>query len=362
MATAATAAVAASPNRKPVVDVFGVDDPLFQRTQVTLYPPSPSTPKPLPGFKFRAEQLLRLILWASAGAAGNNPFGMPRKRNLWVYGPTGCGKTQLIMEFAARVGRPLFSVQCTSDMDMAKINGSWVLCSPPGGGSPEMTYVKGNALNGYGTKNAIILFDEIDILPPDTLVALHDMLDGRDVVIDETGERINMADGVIIAATANTNGRGDVGGAGGNASVYKGTRTLNAATIERFNVLQATYLDEPSEIDLLLKEVGVTQTVAETMVRLANQIRRRFVGANDDPSVDPTDKTRRVRPLEFTISTRNLLNWAMNFQLLASMGMVHAEAFKSALCMTVLDFGSAADRQAVLDAWDNICNTTVKGT
>jgi len=89
------------------------------------------------------------------------------------------------------------------------------------------------------------------------------------------------------------------------------------------------------------------ETAATAMAKLASSLRSRFVGLNEDAGANG-------EPLEFTITTRNLLNWGLTHRLLMATGLDSTNAFKEGLSMTLLDFGTGAERKAVLDAWENI--------
>jgi cobaltochelatase CobS len=121
----------------------------------------------------------------------------------------------------------------------------------------------------------------------------------------------------------------------------------NIASLDRFFVINATYLSEAEEKELLEKQVKVPPSAATAMASLAAKIRSQFMGLNEDAGANG-------EPLEFTITTRNLLNWGMAWQLLTVTGMDPQSAFKESLNMTLLDFGTTAERKAVLDAWDTI--------
>ncbi|WP_432263239.1 AAA family ATPase [Cupriavidus sp. TMH.W2] len=373
--------------RKTIDEVFGVDGALFKAngtqstTTVRVFERNGDTPAMIDGFVFQPDTLRRVMVWMASGTLPETFAKAKMKRNLMVFGPTGCGKTALISQICARTGRSMFRYQCSEDSEAAQMFGSWKLCRPllteevaaedqgiiekgftgvaraierlavsmkrVTGVGPEMTFVDGPVLRWARTPNSILLLDEFDQLPPSVAMSLNGALDGDDILVPETGERVKLAPGCLIVATGNTNGRGSAGGNGGSAALYKGVKRQNIASLDRFFVINAGYLSEPEEKALLQGQVGMAEKAAEAMAKLATSVRGRFLGLNEDAGANG-------EPLEFTITTRNLLNWGLTHRLLMAMGLDSTNAFKEGLRMTLLDFGSNAERQAVLDAWDNI--------
>ncbi|AZG12233.1 MoxR family ATPase (plasmid) [Cupriavidus pauculus] len=365
---------AAAIERKSIDAVFGVDGGAFRAhgsqstTTIRVFAANDDTPDVIEGFAFQPDTLRRILVWMASGALPNNFTKATMKRNLLIYGPTGCGKTALISQVCARTGRSMFRYQCSEDSEATQLFGTYKLCKVPQNAerqeveaeasaapqqasalsaTPEMVFVDGPVLRWARTPNSILLLDEFDQLPPSVAMSMNGVLDGDDILVPETGERVKIAAGCLIVATGNTNGRGSAGGNGGSASLYKGVKRQNIASLDRFFVVNATYLSVEEEIALLQDQVGMPETAATAMAKLASSLRSRFVGLNEDAGANG-------EPLEFTITTRNLLNWGLTHRLLMATGLDSTNAFKEGLSMTLLDFGTGAERKAVLDAWENI--------
>lgn len=326
--------------------VFNTKSAFFDKMQTKVFPATKHTPAIKP-YKFNEENLTRLILWAAAAGLPAGYFGAEMKRNMYVFGPTGCGKTRLAEAFASRTGRSLFHFQCSKETTLSDLFGSWKL----GGKDEGMQWVYGKVCQWAKQPNSILLLDEWDQVLPETAMGLNGVLDGAPIILDQTGEIIPISPGCMVIATGNTNGRGSAGGRGGSAAVYKGTQKMNIATLDRFNVIYETYMAEQDEADLLVELTRADNVSAKAMASLAAKIRANFIGLNEDAGAGGM-------AFAFTISTRNVLNWSMNFNLLKQMGRKAEDAFIEALRMTVLDFAPKDEAAAILSTWSNIVGPT----
>lgn len=331
---------------KTAKEVFGTTSPFFENMQIKVFPATPHTPV-VGHFKFKESSLTRLMLWAAAANLPAGYFGAEMKRNMYTFGPSGCGKTKLVEAFASRTGRPIFREQCSKETTLSDLFGSWKLCGKDQG----MKWVYGKVCQWAKTPNAILLLDEWDQVPADVAMGLNGVLDGAPIHLDQTDEIIKIAPGCMIMATGNTNGRGSAGGQGGSAAIYKGTQKMNFANQDRFNVMFETYLTEQDEIDLLVKETNASPLAAKAMASLAAKIRANFIGLNEDAGAGGM-------AFQFTITTRNVLNWSMNFKLLTGFGKKPEDAYVEALKMTVLDFASKDEASAILGTWSSIMGTS----
>jgi cobaltochelatase CobS len=327
---------------KDAKDVFETTSSFFDKMKTKIFPATHHTPAIKP-FKFNETNLTRLILWAAAANLPADFFGAEMKRNMYVFGPTGCGKTRMAQAFAARTGRSLFRVQCSKETTLSDLFGSWKLCGKDQG----MTWVYGKVCQWAKQPNSILLLDEWDQVPADVAMGLNGVLDGAPIHLDQTNEIIQISPGCMIMATGNTNGRGSAGGQGGSAAVYKGTQKMNIANQDRFNVMFETYLSEAEETDLLVKLTNTPIVSAKAMAKLAAQVRANFIGLNEDAGA-------AGMAFQFTITTRNVLNWAMNVNLLSQMGKKVEEAYVEALRMTVLDFAQKDEASSILSTWSTI--------
>lgn len=337
--------------RRLVGDVFDAPNHPLAKSVIRILAGEDWVPKPAPHYKINGDVLTRVLIWASAGNLPEGLFGAQMKRSIYAYGPSGAGKTMLFKQFCALTKRPLIRHKCESETTRSMLIGCYKLATPPAPeGSdpsvyraPEMRWVDGPILTWARTPNAVLLLDEIDRLEADVFAGIQDILDENDILVPETGEKVSISKGCLVAATGNTNGRGQTGGKGGSATVYRGARTQNIATLDRFFTLYLTYMSEEEEVDHLVKTTKIPLAIAKAMAQLATIIRNSFIGMDESAGVE-TSMT-----LDFTLTTRNLENWAMTYMLMKGQGLKSHDALNESMRMTFLDFSSQADQSAIIE-------------
>jgi cobaltochelatase CobS len=158
---------------------------------------------------------------------------------LWITGLAGNGKTSMIEQACAMVGREFVRVNFTAETDEGDLIGSMRLEN----GDTKFT-------DGPVTKalrnGAILLLDEVDVAGSNKVLALQSVLEGKGVLIKATGEYVKPKEGFNIFATSNTKGRGSDDGK------FIGTNIMNAAFLDRFHaMLYQAYPDKETETKIL---------------------------------------------------------------------------------------------------------------
>jgi MoxR-like ATPase len=194
---------------------------------------------------------------------------------LWLGGPKGTGKTQALVQFAARTGRPVTRINFHKYSTQEEYIGATGLEAGSTGFKP------GPFLMAYTTPGAVIILDEISNADPGELAPLNGLLEpGAAITIG--GQVWRRALGVIIAACDNTLTVGDASGR------YAGTREMNAALGERFTRIVPThYLPRDAEVDALIRHTGCTQTLAGHVIDAIALVRSRVDTGDviDAPSI-----------------------------------------------------------------------------
>lgn len=260
---------------KPISEVFGIEAPASISIEVRDAG-HPMVPAANPDYMFRKDLLSDILAWMR-GASGADP--------LYLVGPTGSGKSSLITQVAAQLGIPLYVVSCHERMEIPELFGRYVVRSG------TMTWEDGPFIRGLkDPAGAWILLDEADTLDPGTFIGLNALLEGRSIIIPETGEVVEpLRHGARIVFAGNTAGNGDASG------LYQATKRQNLASMGRFMVLQVGYADPAEESKALEKAVPtIPEPIREKMVALAGEVRKLFVGGQ----------------IEVTMCTRSLVRWA----------------------------------------------------
>lgn len=173
---------------------------------------------------------------------------------LLLKGPTGCGKTRFVEHMAACLNRPLYTVACHDDLSAADLIGRYLLR----GGETE--WVDG-PLTRAVREGAICYLDEVVEARKDVTVVLHPLTDNRRTLpIDRTGEELKAPREFMLVASYNP----------GYQNILK---RLKPSTRQRFLSISFTFPDAATETAVIVRESGLPEERAASLVRLAGHIR-----------------------------------------------------------------------------------------
>jgi MoxR-like ATPase len=204
-------------------------------------------------------------------------------QNVRLLGPHGCGKTELAIQFAARLKMPLLIMDCANLREARDWFGY------KGAKDGTVYWHESQFVRAVTAGNHVILLDELNRANPHLLNTLMPLLDARRFTyLEEKGDKICVGPGTVFFASMNE-------GAG-----YTGTSSLDRAIRDRFpRVIEMSYLGEKDEIKLLMRRVGIDEDIATRLVGMANKIRQ--------------DSTGLSATLTESMSTRQLIAAAHDF-------------------------------------------------
>jgi len=221
--------------------------------------PHPYVPPINPNYQFDPKAL-RALLWAIA-----------KGQNAVLVGPTGCGKTTMVMNVAGHLGRPFFRIPVHGEMRKRDMIGGFKQVTTERGS--ETQWFDGVLTKAIGMP-AIVDLDEIDRADPDLQYVAHQAYERQGITILDDGGRFIAphADHAIIA-TANTKGRDD----GENA--YGLRQEMSEATRDRFPFwINCSYMDKEQEMVAILGDCpGLPRDSAERVISFANLMRNAFI-------------------------------------------------------------------------------------
>ncbi len=233
-------------NRFIIAETFGVKAPRGLSVEGFADTTHPQIPVKKP-YVFREQ--LRDVLAFLAEPAGDG---------LLLTGPTGAGKTSLVLQVAARLNWPVQEVTCHGRMELSDLIGQFLLTEG------ETRFVHG-PLSVAAHEGHLLVLNEMDVMDAAELAGLNDIVEGAPLVIAANGgEVIRPHAKFRVIATGNSAGSGDTSG------LYQGVLRQNLAFLDRFRVVQ-----------------------------VANEVRRLFLGQADTG-----------QELTVTLSTRTLVRWA----------------------------------------------------
>lgn len=193
-----------------------------------------------------------------------------------LVGETGCGKTSVVRELAAKHKRTFSRFNMTGETSVDEFVGKYTLINS------ETVWQDGILIKAMKEGHWLVV-DEINVALPEVLLIMNSLLDDDRAVtlVNHDGERIECHDNFRFFGTMNP------------TDEYAGTKELNKAFLSRFGmVLEMSYPSAEVETRILT-EAGVDEKYAPKMVDFATHTRR----------------LKKEGKLFYTCSTRDLLHW-----------------------------------------------------
>lgn len=184
-----------------------------------------------------------------------------QKINTMMVGPTGTGKTELVMLAAKSLG-----IECTI-FDMGSmydpISGMLGVHRLKKGGESVFDYAE---FTKAVSKPGVVLLDELSRAPVTTLNILFPCLDSRKTLpVEMAGgdnlRAIKVHPECVFFATANI------------GAEYTGTMSMDRALVDRFFPLELDYIPENEEQKLLIQRYSIKNADAKNISSVANNVR-----------------------------------------------------------------------------------------
>ncbi|GMU20514.1 MAG: hypothetical protein AMXMBFR13_06110 [Phycisphaerae bacterium] len=240
---------------------------------------------------------------------------------VFLYGPSGTGKSALVKQIAATVKRPVRRVSLNGETSVGDFIGHWTINR-----DKETVFVKG-ILPQAMLEGFILQMDEVDAMQPEVGFILQQILEPHGhLLLTDTGEEIIPHADFRLVATANTLGFGSDDG------LYSsGTRVLNFSWLDRWDVVvHIDYLPDKQEAELLhSRHPAIKKDLLKCMVKAAGDLRRAH--ANEE--------------LTTVLTTRRLLALCAR--------LARGNEFPRALAVCVLNKVPEEDRKVIAETFDH---------
>jgi nitric oxide reductase NorQ protein len=228
-----------------------------------------------------------------------------------MVGPQGCGKTEMARWLAATHGLPWLKVNCPAIQDPRDWFG-WMTVR-----DGETIYQPTALSQAIEHGDCVVFFDELNRLHTSLWGPLYGLLDDTNQVwVDQLGRHLHLRPGTIVIAAMNEGSQ--------NIGVF----LQDAALMERFVRIEASFLPPDREAEMLVKRTGVPAGTARALVEVATLARRQAVG--DDAS------------LPWQVSTRSLIRTAE----LVQAGLTAREAFEMTVTLRLPTEGALSSPRA----------------
>ena len=228
--------------------------------------------------------------------------GFLYNKKVIVHGYHGTGKSTHITQVAARLNWPCVRINLDSHISRIDLIGKDAIVIKDG---KQITEFKEGILPWSFQNPVALCVDELDAGRPDVMFVMQRILesDGSFTLLDKN-KIVKQNKYFRLFATANTIGLGDTTG------LYSGTNTINAASMDRWEILTSlNYLSLEKEMEIVLaKNKNLNNPKGKekvsSMIKVASLTRKGFMAGD----------------ISTVMSPRTVLNWASNSQIFSDYG------------------------------------------
>ena len=154
--------------------------------------------------------------------------------NVMLVGPAGCGKTHISHQVAKALGKTFGSISGSAGVSESQLTGRLL----PTGDGGKFEYTESPFIREY-TKGGVFLFDEIDAFDSNCLLTVNSATANGGFEVEARAAArlstyVERHPDTVLLASANTFGTGA-------GALYVGRAQLDAATLDRWYVVQMDY-------------------------------------------------------------------------------------------------------------------------
>jgi MoxR-like ATPase len=200
---------------------------------------------------------------------------------VFITGLSGNGKTQMVEQACAQLGREFIRVNITIEVDTDDLLGGFRLVNG------QTVWHDGPVVEAM-KRGAVLLLDEVD-LASNKIMCLQSVMEGKGAFLKKVNRYVKPAPGFNIFATANTKGKGS------DSGQFIGTNVLNEAFLDRFPcTMEQNYPTAATEKKILLNYMKslecVDEDFANKLVAFGEVVRKTY----NDGGCDEVISTRRL--------------------------------------------------------------------
>jgi len=219
------------------------------------------------------------------------------RRNIFLAGESGTGKSEMVQKLADYYGQTLIRVNFHQGVTESSLIGKYVVKNS-------------ETLFAYGLvplamkKGYWLLLDEIDYAEPEHTSVLQAVLEGKPLVITSNeGEILKANPSFRIFATGNTTGRGD------STDSYHGTNFMNSAFLDRWTIFEMVYSKKENKI---IDSIISDKEMAKKLVKVFELFRS--LKKNGDIT-NAVFSTRRMMNVAEALKMGDSLKDAFNYEI-----------------------------------------------
>lgn len=316
-----TVDIVMQPGKDLFPSAYGAPATLLSFDVPTMDIDDPDVPEVDPTYKFYVPVLTEAL------------HAIAEREIIWLYGDSGCGKSEFWKQIAARMGMPFTRLNMDGHLTRSDIIGVNRMV-PNEDRQMEMRFIDG-ILPRAMAKPGLLLIDELDLGDPEIMAVLQPVLEGEPLrILEDHGRVVRPHPNFYIAITGNTTGLGSA------TNAYVNVYEQSAATRDRVSAyVEMPYMTPEIEKAVISERMpGIPDSFLEKLIQLANTVRTGY----------------RQGDVNQIFSTRSTLAAARRYRRFSALYNTEEEAIHAILETVILNRMDETSRNAVKGYVDQI--------